>query len=313
MNPTIVTPPIAPTAPTNPATGNLVNQQANALQIPRPVSAPWLAVAGAKGGVGKTTLAVNLAVLLSRKGHRVLLVDFDPGCGNVAVHLRLAGRFDLEDVATGVCSAADALLDGPGGIRVLLGRSGPTVLVGDDPAPRQRALAEVSTVARDFDVVVVDTGAGIGPATLAVTERADLVLAVTTADAAAVTDTYALCKVLHLRGRPLPQLVANRVASRDEAMRTAAKLTGVTRKFLGKDLKLCGSVGRDAKVEHGVLAQEPIALFGVGPGLDDLQSLAASALAALPPVGRGNPVPVVVPRPLRLRPATSPSPSASPS
>lgn len=282
-----------------------VPHQAQALQIPRPTATPWLAIAGAKGGVGKTTLAVNLAVLLARTGHRVLLVDFDPGCGNVAVHLRLQGRFDLDDVAAGTCSAADALLDGPGGIRVLLGRSGPTLLLGDDPAPRQRAIAELTAVANSFDVVVLDTGAGLGQATLAVTERADLVLAVTTPDAAAVTDTYALCKVLHLRGRPLPQLVANRVQTREEAMRTAAKLAGVTRKFLGKDLTLCGFVARDAKVEHAVLAQEPVALFGTGPGLDDLQSLAAAALAALPPVRRTLPAPVAVPRPVRLRPAAT--------
>lgn len=284
----------------------LVNTQALGLQIPRPTTtAPWLAIAGAKGGVGKTTLAVNLAVLLARAGHRTLLVDFDPGCGNVGVHLRLSGRLDIEDVAAGVCSAADALLDGPGGIRVLLGRSGSTQLTGEDPAARERALQGLATLAPDFDVIVVDTGAGIGPATLAVTERADLVLAVTTPDAAALTDTYALCKVMHLRGQPLPQLVTNRVASRDEAMRTAAKLAAVTRKFLGKDSTMCGFVAADAKLERAVHEQLPLALHGAGPGLDDLRSLTASALAALPAIARSRPTAVVPSRPLRLRPATT--------
>jgi hypothetical protein len=75
--------------------------------------------------------------------------------------------------------------------------------------------------------------------------------------------------------------------------------------FPDKDLNQLSSVGRDSKVVHRVLAHATIDQFGVGSDPDDLQSLAASALAALPPVGRGNPVPVVVPRPLRLRPATT--------
>jgi flagellar biosynthesis protein FlhG len=123
--------------PTNPS------HQAAQLAIPRPSPTPWLAIAGAKGGVGKTTLAVQLALHFARGGHRTLLVDFDPGCGNVGVHLRLSAPLDLEDVATGACAARDAVVDGPSGLGVLLGRSGPTALVGDDSAARDRALRAI--------------------------------------------------------------------------------------------------------------------------------------------------------------------------
>lgn len=266
--------------------------QASALLIPRPVRTPWLAVAGAKGGVGKTMLATNLAVLLARAGHRTLLVDFDAGCGNVAVHLRLTGRRTLDDVAEGTCNVHDAIADGPGGIQVLLGRSGSTVLAGDDPARRDDALRALADAARGFDVIVIDTGAGIGPATLAVAERADLVLSVTTPDAVALTDAYALCKVLHHRQRPLPRLVVNRVRSRDEAMRTATKLAAVARKFLAAESSLCGWIADDAGVEASIRDQRPLALSAAqpgrsGPALDDLRSLCAAALAALPPLARG--------------------------
>jgi flagellar biosynthesis protein FlhG len=282
-----------------------VPHQAQALQIPRPTATPWLALAGAKGGVGKTTLAVNLAVLLAAPATACCWSTSIPGCGNVAVHLRLQGRFDLDDVAAGTCSAR----------RRAARRAGrhprAARAFGPDAAARRRSRAAEPCARRTHRRGQLVRRGGdrhrrrLGQATLAVTERADLVLAVTTPDAAAVTDTYALCKVLHLRGRPLPQLVANRVQTREEAMRTAAKLAGVTRKFLGKDLTLCGFVARDAKVEHAVLAQEPVALFGTGPGLDDLQSLAAAALAALPPVRRTQPAPVALPRPVRLRPAAT--------
>jgi flagellar biosynthesis protein FlhG len=260
--------------------------QAHGLQIPRPPATPWLAVAGAKGGVGKTMLATNVALLLARSGHRTLLVDFDPGCGNVGVYLRLSAPHDLDDVAIGTVPVRDAIVDGPGGIRVLLGRSGPTALTGDDDSARQRALRAITDAARDFDVVVVDTGAGIGPATMAVATRAELVLSVTTPDAAALTDAYALAKLLHLRGRSLPTLVVNRTKSREDAMRTAAKLNAVSRKFLGTTASLCGWIGEDVQVELSIQDQRPLALFGQGQGIDDLRSITAAALAALPPLTR---------------------------
>jgi flagellar biosynthesis protein FlhG len=247
---------------------------------------PWLVLAGAKGGVGKTTLAVNLALLLARAGHRVLLVDLDPGCGNVDVQLRLPARRSVEDVLDGTCSAAQALVDGPAGVRVLAGRSGSTRLTGAGPSELARLLAAIDGLAAAFDVVVADTGAGIGALALAAAERADLVLAVTTPDPAALTDTYALCKVLHLRGRPLPQLVANRVRSRDEAMRTAGRLATVARKFLGSGTTLCGFVGQDPLLELSIAEQRPLALHGQGPAMEDLRSLCAGVLAALPALGR---------------------------
>lgn len=270
--------------------------QAQALQIPRPAPAAVLAVAGAKGGVGKTMLATNLALLLARAGHRTLLVDFDPGCGNVGVHLRLSATHDLEAVAAGDCAPAEALVDGPGGIRVLLGRTGSSLLAGEDVAPRDRALRAIGELRSMFDIVVIDTGAGVGPATLAVAERADLVLGVSTPDAAALTDAYALCKVLHRRGRPLPHLVVNRTRSRDEALRTAARLRGVARQFLAAEVPSAGWIADDPMIALSIQDQRPLALFGQGVGLEDLRAVCAAALAAAPPLRRSQPSTAVRPR-----------------
>jgi len=264
----------------------LVAARPPATAAPVATRTPWVAVAGAKGGVGKTTLAVNLAILFARSGRRTLLVDLDPGCGNVAVHLRLPFPRDLENVASGECSARDAVVDGPAGIRVVTSRSGSAALAGGDPELLRRTLAAIADLAKDFDVVVCDTGAGLGPATIAVAERADVVLGVTTTDAASLTDAYALCKVLHLRGQPLPRLVVNRTRSRDDAMRTAGKLGTVARKFLGTESALCGWVAEDTRVEASIAEQRPVALFGQGPGLDDLRALAANVLSALAPAVR---------------------------
>jgi MinD-like ATPase involved in chromosome partitioning or flagellar assembly len=196
---------------------------------------------------------------------------------------------------------AAPILAGPGGLSVVLGRSGASVLAGDDGAPRERALRAVAEARRDFDVIVLDTGAGVGPATLMAAERADLVLGVTTPDIASVTDAYALCKVLHGRGRPMPAMLVNRVASRDEAMRTAAKLAAVVRQFLGSELRTCGYVREDAAVPQALRDQRPLGLFGSGPAFDDLRAALAAALALMPTLARraaAAPTPRVVP--LRL-------------
>ncbi len=241
---------------------------------------PWIAVAGAKGGVGKTTLAVNLAILIARSGRRVLLVDADPGCGNVAVHLRLPGERHLDDVLEQRCSPRDAIVPGPGGIGVLTTRSGATTFA--DAAHLSLAVAAIDRAAAGYDVVVCDTGAGIGPATLAVAERAEVVLSVTTPDVAALTDAYALCKVLHARARPLPRLVVNRVRSRDEAMRTAGKLAAVIGKFLGGACTLTGWIGESAAIASSLAAQRPVAVDGDDAAIVDLRALCAAALAELP-------------------------------
>ena len=138
---------------------------------------PWIAVSGGKGGVGKTLVAVNLAVLIARAGYRALLVDLDPGLANVDVHLRLAPEFTVEDLGAGACSAEAAIVEGPAGLHVLAGRSGSMRLASGDLEFLEATMGAVSEAAKDFDVVICDTGAGIGPAVMATAERAALVMA----------------------------------------------------------------------------------------------------------------------------------------
>ena len=150
--------------------------------------------------------------------------------------------------------------------------------------------------------MICDTGAGLGAATLAAAERAQLVLSVTTADPAALTDTYALAKVLHHRGRALPHLIVNRVQNRDEAMQAATRLNGVTRRFLAADTRLLGWLSQDPLIELSVRDQRPLALFGQGQGMEDLRGICAAALASLPPLARRS-TSAPAARTVRLRPA----------
>jgi flagellar biosynthesis protein FlhG len=267
-----------------------LTHQASGLLVPRPGprAAPWLAVTGGKGGVGKTLVAVNLACLAASQGFRTLLVDLDPGLGNVDVQLRLARRATLEDLVAGRCSPAEAIVPGPQSVQVLAGRSGARELAAAQAGYVAATLAAVARAARGFDLVVCDTGAGIGAAVIEPLRAARLALVVTTPDPSAVTDAYALCKIMLQEGMAPPGLVVNRARTREAALATATRLSAVSEKFLRTRLPWRGWLRADPGVEASVLEQKPFAAAGAGPALDDLRALCASALSELPGLRRSG-------------------------
>ncbi len=249
---------------------------------------PWVTVTGGKGGVGKTLISVNLATLTARAGHRTLLLDLDPGLANLDVHLRLAPRFTIEDLAEGRCALDEALIDGPFGMSVLCGQSGSTRLAGGDLEFIDKVMAAAERAARKFDVVICDTGAGIGPSVIRAAKRAHLTLAVTNPDPGSITDTYALCKLLLGTNTAEPQLVVNRVRNREDAMRVGARFAAVCKKFLNQKMPLIGWLLADPEIERSVSLQKPFVLSGSGAAMEDLQALTAAALSNLPAVKRSK-------------------------
>lgn len=271
---------------------NHAHQAQSLVLTPKPpatVEPQWITMTGGKGGVGKTLIAVNLAILTIRAGYRTLLIDLDPGLANLDVHLRLAPTYTIEDLAQRSCTTEQALVDGPEGLKVLCGQSGSTRLASGDLAYIDTVLAAADRAARGFDVVICDTGAGIGPSVLKAAKRAHLTLAVTNPDPGAITDTYALCKILLKTKAAAPQLVINRVRSREDAMRVGTRFASVCSKFLQAEMPLAGWLHSDSTVELSVSNQQPFVINGSGPAMEDLRALTASALSSLPATMRNRP------------------------
>lgn len=234
-------------------------------QLPARIGAPFVVVTGGKGGVGKTTLATNLGVRLARRGGRVLVADLDLGLANVNVLLGLSPQHTLEDALGGRCSARDCVVAGPGGVHVLPAGSGTAAMGRPDEERRRWILSALDELSEDYDVIVGDGAAGIGPDALGFATLAELVLVVTNPDPAALTDAYGLIKALDTFSQeeatevPTPELFLNQVAGIHEAERVARSLRGVCENYLARSPRMAGWMPRTGGVALAGRRQRPFA------------------------------------------------------
>jgi len=228
--------------------------------------APIVLVTGGKGGVGKTTLAANMAFALARRGRKTLLVDLDLGLADAHVLLHLSPPRTLEDALAGRCELSECIVRAEAGLDVLAAGSGTPEMAHLDEASRARLCADLSELARSYDIVVADGAAGIGPDVLAFCGLADHVLVVTTPEPMALTDAYGLIKALHAFGETTqrdvatPEIVVNRAAGLEEAEATAARLRRVCERFLSRSPRNAGWMPASGAVELAARFQRPFAL-----------------------------------------------------
>lgn len=200
----------------------------------RPVKGKVIAVTSGKGGVGKTFVSANLAAALTRRGLKVLVLDADLGLANLDVVLNLYPKLTLHDVFTGKASLDDAILKAPGGFSVILAGSGMVEYSRLTPEVREDFLGLMKEVVPRYDVVLLDTGAGISDVVLFALSLASEILLVATPEPTSLTDAYATIKVLATQQRREQiRLVVNQTARPGDGKAITTQLQMVLNRFVG--------------------------------------------------------------------------------
>lgn len=239
-----------------------------------------IAVTGGKGGVGKTNVSLNTAIALGQQGNRVLVLDADLGLANCDVMLGLRVEKNLSHVLSGECELDEILVEGPAGIKIVPATSGSQNMVELTPAEHAGLIRAFSELNTDFDILIVDTAAGISDMVLSFSRAAQDVVVVVCDEPTSITDAYALIKVLSREhGVYRFKIVANMVRSLREGQELFAKLSKVTDRFLDVALELVATIPFDENMRKSSRRQKTIVeLFPNSPAAVAFRGLAGKAV-----------------------------------
>lgn len=216
-----------------------------------------IAVASGKGGVGKTNVVANLAIAMRRLGRKPLIFDADLGLSNIDVLLHLAPRYNIQHLLKGEKSLKDIIIEGPEGILILPASSGVQELTRLDEFQRLRILEEFDSFDNDIDTLLIDTSAGISENVAFFCVAAQEIIVVTSPEPTAVTDAYALIKVLSSRYQERDfDILVNSVRSETEAMDVFKRLSIATERFLNISINYLGFIPLDYSVQRAVRSQK---------------------------------------------------------
>lgn len=222
-----------------------------------------IAVTSGKGGVGKTFVSANLAAALAKRGHKVLVLDADLGLANLDVVLNLYPKITLHDVFTGKAKLEDAILQAPGGFSVLLAGSGMVEYSRLTPEVRDEFLRIISSLVPHYDVVLLDTGAGISDVVLFAVSLASEVLMVATPEPTSLTDAYATIKVLvGQQQRQTVRVVVNQAARPGSGLAITNQLQQVLDRFVvtepDRPIRLIhmGDIPVDPEVRQAIMRRQ---------------------------------------------------------
>lgn len=217
-----------------------------------------LSVTSGKGGVGKTNIAANLAYLLTTKyKKRALLLDADTGLANVDVLTGLHPLYNLNHVLQGEKTLQEVIVAGPGGMQILPSSSGDIDMIELSPGQRLTLLDEIKTLYGKLDYMLVDTGAGISANVMYFNVAVQEIIVVTTPEPTALTDAYALIKVLYQeRKKKRFRLLVNLARDAAEASQIYTTLSKATDNFLNLTIEYLGYIVLDEKVKEAVRQQK---------------------------------------------------------
>lgn len=225
-----------------------------------------ITVTSGKGGVGKSNVAVNLAVQIQRLGKKALIFDADFGLANVEVMFGATPQFTLADIIYKGKRVSEIITEGPLGIGFISGGTGINGLNDLSPEQIRCMVKSLHELDRMADVIIIDTGAGISSQVMEFVVSSPEVLLVTTPDPSSLTDSYSLLKALYNHPRFQLQetkvnVLANRVLSSEEGRHIFEKLESVVERFLQGELTYAGIIPQDNSLEKAVRQQKPVSIY----------------------------------------------------
>lgn len=230
-----------------------------------PMNARVITVTSGKGGVGKSNLAINLAIVMSKMGKRVVVLDADFGLANIEVMLGIRPKHNLADLMFRGKGLLDIITEGPEGIGFISGGSGIKELTNLTREQLINLSSRLEELDKRADVVIIDTGAGISDNVMEFVTLSAEVLLVVTPEPTSITDAYALLKTLDRRpefARELCniKLIANKTTNEKEGQELFEKLRLVADKFLNISLEYTGSIPVDRNINKAVMKQKAVSV-----------------------------------------------------
>ena len=230
----------------------------------RPRYGRVIAVTSGKGGVGKTNIALNLAIAIQRLGKMCVVVDGDLGMANIHLLAGLSPRPGMMELIAAGARPSELISEGPDGIGVITGGSGIIALADSDQASRRKMIKALSEVERRADVIIVDTGAGMGRGVRDFLQAADEIIFVITPDITSLADAYGLlkgiCQERDDDRRPIYSVV-NMADTLQQAANVALRFSDCAHRFLNRTVKNIGYILKDATVGAATARRSPYSVF----------------------------------------------------
>jgi len=224
------------------------------------------AVTSGKGGVGKSSVSINLALQYRKLGKRVIILDADFGLANIEVMFGIIPKYNLSDLIFKGKELKEIIIEGLEGVGFISGGSGIAKLVNLDKEQIKRLVNKLSDLEELADIIIIDTGAGISSSVMEFVMASPETIIVTTPEPTSITDSYALLKALSMnedfnKEETKIRVLANKVMSEEEGRNLFEKLSMVVSQFLGLKLEFLGTIPQDNCISKAVMKQKPVSLM----------------------------------------------------
>lgn len=218
-----------------------------------------ISVTGGKGGIGKTTISVNMALSFAKLKKKVLLFDADLGLANVDVVLGLRPEKTMNDFLSGECSLTEICMKGPYGINIIPSASGIQQMAELSSSASAELIRSFSTLTDEIDVMIIDLASGISSQVMNFTHASQDIIIVICNDPSSLMDSYAVIKILHKQyARSRFGIIVNKVSNPQEGLNVFSRFQQTTAQFLSLSMHYLGAIPNDDYI--GMAAREHVAV-----------------------------------------------------